>query len=63
MRIWILVLTCQAKCKAKIIRDYDGKDIVLNEEKNCNESSDFPDLKDYIGKTNHYRWHYFTWSR
>ena len=37
--------------KPKIIRDYDGKDIVLNEEKNIvMKVSDFPDLKDYIGK-------------
>lgn len=37
--------------KPKIISDYDGKDIVLNEEENIILSiKDFPDLKDYIGK-------------
>ena len=37
--------------KAKIVRNYDGKDIVLNPEKNIvMKVSDFPDLKDYIGK-------------
>ncbi|HEY8361723.1 MAG TPA: peptidase T [Tissierellaceae bacterium] len=37
--------------KPKIISNYDGKDIVLNEEKNIvMKVSDFPDLKNYIGK-------------
>lgn len=37
--------------KAKIITNYDGKDIVLNEEKNIvMKVSDFPDLKNYVGK-------------
>jgi len=37
--------------KPKIVRNYDGKDIVLNPEKNIvMKVSDFPDLKDYIGK-------------
>ncbi|MBP2032130.1 tripeptide aminopeptidase [Clostridium algifaecis] len=36
----------------KFIENYDGKDIVLNEEKNIILSpKDFPELKDYIGKT------------
>ncbi len=36
----------------KFVEDYDGKDIVLNEEKNIILSpKDFPELKDYIGKT------------
>lgn len=37
--------------KAKIIKNYDGKDIVLNEEKDIiMKVSDFPDLKNYVGK-------------
>lgn len=36
----------------KFIENYDGKDIVLNEEKNIVLSpKDFPELKDYVGKT------------
>lgn len=36
----------------KIIENYDGKDIVLNEEKNIILSTkDFPDIKNYIGET------------
>lgn len=36
----------------KFVENYDGKDIVLNEEKNIILSpKDFPELKDYIGKT------------
>ena len=36
----------------KIIENYDGKDIVLNEEKNIVMKVDeFPNLKNYIGKT------------
>ena len=36
----------------KFIENYDGKNIVLNEEKNIILSpKDFPELKDYIGKT------------
>ncbi|WPC39320.1 peptidase T [Clostridium sp. JS66] len=36
----------------KFVEDYDGKDIVLNEEKNVILSpKDFPELKDYIGRT------------
>ncbi len=35
----------------KIIKNYDGKDIVLNEKENIIMSTkDFPDLKDYVGK-------------
>lgn len=35
----------------QIIKDYDGKDIVLNEAKNIIMTvEDFPDLKDYVGK-------------
>lgn len=35
-----------------IIENYDGKDIILNKDKNIVLSpSDFPELKDYIGKT------------
>lgn len=38
--------------KPKFVEDYDGKDIVLNEEKNVILSpKDFPELKDYIGRT------------
>lgn len=36
----------------KLVKNYDGGDIVLNDEKNIILSpKDFPDLKDYIGKT------------
>ncbi len=36
----------------KFIENYDGKDIVLNGEKNIVLSpEDFPELKDYVGKT------------
>ncbi|OXT09440.1 peptidase T [Thermoanaerobacterium thermosaccharolyticum] len=36
----------------QIIKNYDGKDIILNKDKNIVLSpSDFPELKDYIGKT------------
>ncbi|AGY74245.1 peptidase T [Clostridium autoethanogenum] len=36
----------------KFIENYDGKDIVLNGEKNIVLSpKDFPELKDYVGKT------------
>jgi len=36
----------------QIIENYDGKDIILNKDKNIVLSpSDFPELKDYIGKT------------
>lgn len=36
----------------KFVEDYDGKDIVLNEEKNVILSpKNFPELKDYIGRT------------
>lgn len=36
----------------KIIKDYDGNNIVLNEEKNIILSvDDFPDIKNYIGET------------
>ena len=38
--------------KPKIVENYDGKDIVLNEEKNIILSvSEFPELKNYIGHT------------
>jgi len=38
--------------KPKLVENYYGNDIVLNEEKNIVLSpNDFPDLKDYIGKT------------
>jgi tripeptide aminopeptidase len=38
--------------KPKFIENYDGKDIILNEEKNIILSPlDFPELKNYIGKT------------
>ena len=37
--------------KPRIIENYDGKDIVLNEEKNIvMKVSDFPELAEYIGK-------------
>ncbi|MBZ2174234.1 peptidase T [Schnuerera sp. xch1] len=36
----------------KVIKNYDGKDIVLNEEENIILSvKDFPDVKNYIGET------------
>lgn len=36
----------------KLVKDYDGKDIILNEEKNIVLSpKDFPEIKNYIGKT------------
>ncbi|MEK6264798.1 MAG: peptidase T [Clostridium sp.] len=38
--------------KPKFIENYDGKDIILNDEKNIILSPvDFPELKNYIGKT------------
>ncbi|MBU3180462.1 peptidase T [Clostridium psychrophilum] len=38
--------------KAKFVYDYDGEDIILSEEKNIILSpKDFPELKDYVGKT------------
>ncbi|MCJ7689418.1 MAG: peptidase T [Clostridiaceae bacterium] len=38
--------------KPKFIEDYDGEDIILNEESNIVLSpKDFPELKNYIGKT------------
>lgn len=38
--------------KAKFVENYNGQDIILNEEKNIVLSpKDFPELKDYIGKT------------
>ncbi|NLX61325.1 MAG: peptidase T [Tissierellia bacterium] len=38
--------------KAKMVENYDGKDILLNEEKNIILSvSEFPELKNYIGDT------------
>lgn len=38
--------------KPKIVKDYDGGDIILNEENNIILSpKDFPELKEYIGKT------------
>lgn len=38
--------------KPKIVENYDGQDIVLNEEKNIILSvSEFPELKNYIGET------------
>ncbi|WP_334292698.1 peptidase T [Geosporobacter ferrireducens] len=37
--------------KARVVKDYDGKDIMLNEEENIMLSpTDFPELRDYIGK-------------
>ena len=37
--------------KPKIIKNYDGKDIVLNEELNIiTSSNDYPDLKKFIGE-------------
>ena len=37
--------------KPKIIKDYDGQDIILNEEKNIVLAvKNFPDIKNYIGK-------------
>ena len=38
--------------KPKFVENYDGKDIILNEENNIVLSpKDFPELKNYIGKT------------
>lgn len=38
--------------KSKIIENYDGKDIVLNEEQNVIlKVEDFPEVKEYVGKT------------
>ncbi|KGM99343.1 peptidase T [Clostridium botulinum] len=38
--------------KPKFVENYDGKDIVLNSEKNIVlKVKDFPEIKDYIGKT------------
>ncbi|SHJ62012.1 tripeptide aminopeptidase [Geosporobacter subterraneus DSM 17957] len=37
--------------KPRIVRNYDGRDIVLNEQQNILLSpADFPELKDYIGR-------------
>ncbi len=41
-----------ANINPKFVENYDGNDIVLNEEKNIILSTkDFPELKNYIGKT------------
>jgi len=41
-----------ANVKPKFVENYDGKDIILNYEKNIVLSpKDFPDLKNYVGKT------------
>ena len=41
-----------ANINPKFVENYDGSDIVLNEEKNIILSTkDFPELKNYIGKT------------
>ncbi|NMM63572.1 peptidase T [Clostridium sp. P21] len=41
-----------ANVNPKFVENYDGKDIVLNKEKNVILSpKDFPELKDYVGKT------------
>jgi len=38
--------------KPKIVKNYDGTDIILNKDKNIVLSpADFPDLKNYVGKT------------
>ena len=38
--------------KPKIVENYDGEDIILNKENNIVLSpKDFPELKNYIGKT------------
>jgi len=38
--------------KPKIVENYDGTDIILNKDKNIVLSpADFPDLKNYVGKT------------
>ena len=38
--------------KPQMVENYDGQDIVLNQEKNIILSpTDFPDLKNYVGKT------------
>lgn len=38
--------------KPKLVENYDGKDIILNEEKNIVLSvSEFPEIKNYMGKT------------
>jgi len=38
--------------KPQFVENYDGKDIVLNKEKNIVMSlKDFPDLRDYVGET------------
>jgi tripeptide aminopeptidase len=41
-----------ADIKPRIIKDYDGGDIVLNKEKDiCLNVADFPEMKDYKGQT------------
>lgn len=41
-----------ANVNPKIVKDYNGEDIVLNDEKNIElKTADFPELKDYVGKT------------
>ncbi|WP_029688604.1 peptidase T [Thermoanaerobacter sp. A7A] len=43
---------CGKDVKPQIIENYDGKDIILNKEKNIVLSpTEFPELKNYIGKT------------
>ncbi len=49
--------------KPRVIKNYDGKDIVLN-KKNVLSSEKFPEIKLYIGKRHHCkRWKNTTWSR
>lgn len=41
-----------ANVKPQIVTNYDGKDIVLNKEKNVVlQVKDFPEIKEYVGKT------------
>ncbi|EGD50519.1 peptidase T [Thermoanaerobacter ethanolicus JW 200] len=43
---------CGKDVNPQIVENYDGKDIILNKEKNIVLSpSEFPELKNYIGKT------------
>ena len=54
-----------ADVKPQIIRQYDGKDIVLNKDKNIVLSvEEFPELVQYTGTNADYdRWYNSAWCR
>ena len=50
--IWIQLITTQKNIKPRIVENYDGSDICLNEEHQIyTRRADFPNLKNYIGKS------------